>query len=79
MKRVILYTKPGCHLCGPVRRTILEVQGDHPFAFEERNILDDPSDFQSFKDEIPVVSVDGRVISRYRLSREELEAALGGG
>ncbi len=77
MKRVTLYTKPGCHLCNPVRKTILDARLVRPFEFEERNILDDPADFERFREAIPVVTVDGAEIARYRLATSVLMAALG--
>ena len=77
MKRVILYSKPGCHLCEPVEEVILAVRREREFEFEVRNIEDDPVDFEKYKHSIPVVVVDGREIARYKLSRVQLETALG--
>ena len=77
MHRVILFSKPGCHLCEPVEEVILAVRREREFEFEERNIEDDPADFEKYKHAIPVVVVDGREIARYKLSRIELEQALG--
>jgi len=77
MKRVILYSKPGCHLCEPVEEVILALRREREFGFEVRNIENDPADFERYKHAIPVVVVDGREIARYKLSRMQLEAALG--
>jgi len=77
MKRVILYSKPGCHLCEPVREVVLAVQRGRAFEFEIRNIEDDPADFEKYQHAIPVVVVDGREIARYKLRRRQLELALG--
>jgi glutaredoxin len=77
VKQVILYTKPGCHLCDPVRELILSVQRHRPFEFSIRNIEDNPADFEKYQHAIPVVLVDGREIARYKLSQQQLEAALG--
>jgi len=77
MHRVILFSKPGCHLCEPVEEVILAVRREREFEFEVRNIEDDPADFEKYKHAIPVVVVDGREIARYKLSRIELEQALG--
>jgi glutaredoxin len=76
MKEVILYSKPGCHLCEPVEEVILAVQKKMNFRFQIRNIELDPSEFEKYKQAIPVVVVDGREIARYKLSRRQLEAAL---
>jgi hypothetical protein len=76
MKSVILYTKPGCHLCDPVRELILSVQRHRPFDFSIRNIDENPADFAKYQHAIPLVLVDGSEIARYKLSQHQLETAL---
>lgn len=76
MHAVTLYTKPGCHLCEAVEAVIASVASRRPLRLSVRNILDDPADFERYRHEIPVVSVDGREIARYRLTGAELNAAL---
>jgi rSAM/selenodomain-associated transferase 1 len=76
MNTVTLYTKPECHLCEPVKRAIAEVRQRREFAYVERNILDDPIDFERYKYEIPVVTLNGREIARHRMTAQELDAAL---
>jgi len=76
MCEVVLYSKPGCHLCEPVRDVILAMQMERQFDFEVRNIEDDPADFEKYKHAIPVVLVNGREIARHKLTRIQLETAL---
>jgi glutaredoxin len=76
MKQVTLYTKPDCHLCEVVKQVIADVARRRRFRLEVRNILDDPADLEMYKDAIPVVTVDGLEIARYRLTGHDLEAAL---
>ena len=76
MNRVTLYTKPGCHLCEAVEQVIARVRKTKPFELEVRNILDDADDFVKYQYEVPVVFVDGREVSRYRLTTAQLDAAL---
>ena len=78
MRTVILYTKPGCCLCEEVQAVIHAVAGRRPLKLIERNILDDLADLERYHDLIPVVTVDGREIARYRLTEAQLEAALDG-
>jgi hypothetical protein len=73
---VVLYTKPGCHLCEPVAATIAEAAKVRSFRYEARNILDDPADFERYRHAIPVVTVDGVEIARYRLASAQLLEAL---
>ena len=76
MNQVILYSKPGCHLCQPVKDVILSVQKEREFEFVVRNIQEDAADFEKYQHAIPVVLVNGREIARYKLSRRQLEQAL---
>lgn len=73
---VTLYTKPGCHLCEAVEQAIAQVARRRPVEVVLRNILDDPADLERYQYEIPVVLLDGVEIARYRLTAEELEAAV---
>ena len=73
---VILYTKPGCHLCEPVKETIAAAAGQRSFRFVSRNILEDPDDFDRYKHAIPVVTVNGKEIARYRLTLAQLLDAI---
>ncbi len=76
MHRVTLYSKPGCHLCETVEQVIQYVRSRHAFDFEKRNILDDPADYERYKHDIPVITVDGAEIARHGLTAASLEAAL---
>jgi len=76
MNQVILYSKPGCHLCQPVKDVILALQKERGFEFVVRNIQEDAADFEKYQHAIPVVLVNGREIARYKLSRRQLEQAL---
>ena len=76
MKVVTLYTKPGCHLCEPVAETIREAARMRPIRFDTRNILDDASDFERYRHAIPVVTVEGVEVARYRLAPFTLMDAL---
>ena len=73
---VMLYTKPGCHLCEPVAATIAEAAKVRAFRFVTRNILDDANEYEQYKHAIPVVTVNGREIARYRLSPPALLEAI---
>jgi hypothetical protein len=78
---VVLIGKPGCHLCDDARIVIREVVdslgADGPLInFEERSILDDAELHARFVDDIPVVLVDGRVHTFWRVDAERLRTAL---
>ena len=73
---VTLYTKPGCHLCEPVAETIAAAAKMRQFTSVTRNILDDPRDFERYQIAIPVVTVNGEEVARYRLSLPALLEAI---
>jgi hypothetical protein len=77
---VLLLGKPGCHLCDDARAIVTDVLADFPDAtFEERSILGDPALIDAYAEEIPVVVIDGRVHTIWRVDRARLRTALSAG
>ena len=72
-----LLGKPGCHLCDEARAVLESVLADHPeVAFEEKSILDDPALLDAYVEEIPVVLIDDRVHTIWRVDEARLRTAL---
>lgn len=74
--RILVYTKPGCHLCDDMLdllRVTLRGSGE---AVTERNIALDLDDFERYRHDIPVLVIDGREVARHRISEPALQAAL---
>ena len=72
-----LLGKPGCHLCDDARAVVTGVLAEHPHvAFEEKSILDDPALLDAYAEEIPVVLIDDRVHTIWRVDESRLRAAL---
>ena len=77
MTTLTLIGKPDCHLCEDARAIVTEVLGDFPSVLlEERSILDDAELLEKYVEEIPVVLIDGRVHTIWRVKPERLRAAL---
>lgn len=76
MAKVTLYTKPDCHLCDLVKKIIAGVRRRRKFDLVERNILNDAGDFEKYRFDIPVITVDDRELARHTLTAAELENAL---
>jgi glutaredoxin len=76
---VVLYTKPGCCLCDEVKQKLQALQQRQAFNFCEVNILEDQEAFARFKDEIPVVFVNGKKAFKYRLDEGEFLKRLARG
>lgn len=74
--RIVLISKPGCHLCGPVREVISRVARDLGVSWTERSILDDPELDAAYSEQIPVTLVDGTQHDYWRIDESRLRAAL---
>ncbi|MBA2445286.1 MAG: glutaredoxin family protein [Nocardioidaceae bacterium] len=74
--RVLLLSKPGCHLCDDARHVIEEICAEVGEAYAERDISTDPELMAQYGEQIPVTFVDGRQHDYWRVSRERLRAAL---
>lgn len=73
---LILFAKPGCHLCDEVRALLAELQPAYRFEIEEIDITSDAGLFARYRYEIPVVVADGREIARGRIDEQRLLARL---
>ncbi|WP_158861959.1 glutaredoxin family protein [Leifsonia sp. AG29] len=76
-----LIGKPGCHLCDDARDAVREVVGALPdgapdVVVEERDILQEPDLYEKYVEEIPVVLIDGRMHTYWRVDPDRLRSAL---
>ena len=74
--RVLLYSRPGCHLCDDARAVVEAVCAELGERFEEVSIDDDPALRERFGEEIPVTFVDGRQHDFWRVDPVRLRRAL---
>nr|WP_182491610.1 glutaredoxin family protein [Microcella alkalica] len=73
----MLFSRPGCHLCDDARAIVTRVVADvGGVGFEERSILDDADLLERYRDEIPVVLIDGDVHTIWRVDAARLRSAL---
>ncbi len=76
-KELTLISKPGCHLCDDARTVIQEVLRDFPEVhFSELNMLDDQELIDAYSEEIPVVLIDGKQHSFWRVDPARLRGSL---
>ena len=61
MHKVVLYTKDGCHLCERVLTELLKLTDAQSFDISIKDITTDSKLFDSYRNIIPVVEVDGKV------------------
>ena len=77
MTDVVVYSRPGCHLCEEAVEAIVELHRDgYRFALHEIDIESDELLLRRHLERIPVVEVDGTVISELILDEGALRARL---
>ena len=74
--RVVLLSRPGCHLCDNARAVIARVTAELGEDYEERDIDASPADLGEYSDMIPVTFVDGVQHDFWHVSEDRLRAAL---
>ncbi|WP_026372676.1 glutaredoxin family protein [Agrococcus lahaulensis] len=73
MVEITLITKPGCHLCDDARPIVERVvAGFDEVTLTELSILDDAALAERYSDDIPVVLIDGRQHSAWRVDEAKL-------
>lgn len=75
--RVLLYGKPGCHLCEHARAVVARVCSDLGTSFEEVDITTSAELMETYGEQIPVTFVDGRQHDFWRVDESRLRSALG--
>ena len=71
---VLLYTRPGCHLCDEARDVLLDERARTPFELDEVDIETDDELVREYGVRIPVVVIDGEERFEYRVDPLELAA-----
>ncbi|MEU3147445.1 MULTISPECIES: glutaredoxin family protein [unclassified Streptomyces] len=73
---VTLVGKPGCHLCDDAQAVVERVCGDLGVVWERKDITQDPELHERYWEQIPVVLVDGRQHTFWRVDEGRLRRAL---
>jgi len=77
MTDVVVYSRPGCHLCEEAVAAIVALHGEgYRFALHEIDIESDELLLRRHLERIPVVEVDGTVVSELVLDEIGLRARL---
>jgi glutaredoxin len=74
--RVIIYSRPGCHLCDEAKQAIEGAGCQNEYTLEEINIESDPNLLNRYQYDIPVVTINGVEAFRHRLTAEEFRKRL---
>lgn len=70
--RVVIYYKSTCHLCEDAKQVLERVRPYELFELEEVNIDHDRVAYGLYSDKIPVVTINGQVVFRYRVDEDRL-------
>ena len=76
--KVMLLSRPECHLCDAAREVLRRIQRDVEFELAEVDVDSDPELARRYGADIPVVLVDNREAARHRVEPGSILSALRG-
>ena len=76
MTRVVIYSKPDCHLCEEAKAAMRAAGCEEEYVLEEVNIQSDADLQRRYQYDIPVITIDGVEAFRHRVSSEEFRETL---
>jgi glutaredoxin len=75
-RQVILYTRPGCHLCDEAKLAMQAADCDNEYTLQEINIESDRELLRRYQCDIPVITIDGVESFRHKLTSQEFRKRL---
>ena len=73
---VEILSKPDCHLCDEAKALLQALQASHSFTLQEVDITTDADLLERYREEIPVVFINGRKAFKYRVDAKQFVRAL---
>ena len=73
---VIIYSRPGCHLCDEAKASIQNAGIDDQFTVEEINIESDNELLRKYKHDIPVITIGGVESFIHRVDAKEFRTRI---
>ena len=74
--RIILYSKPGCHLCEVMKKEMAKADCAELYQLEEINIESNAELLARYRYDIPVLIIDGAEAFRHRVTADSFRAYL---
>src|SRR5215472_2781364 len=71
LRKVVVYSRKGCHLCEIVKETLVKLERRGGFRWQEIDVDSNDELRRQFTDEVPVVFIDGRKAFKYRMDERE--------
>lgn len=77
MRTVTLYGRPGCHLCADAASLLAQLRREgRSFEVAEVNIESDPVLHARYLERIPVVEIEGQIVSELEPNADTLRQSL---
>lgn len=70
--KVEIYSKEDCHLCEVAKAVLLRVKQKYPIQITEIDISLDNELLEKYKEQIPVVFINGRKAFKFKIDEKEL-------
>jgi glutaredoxin len=74
--RVVIYSRPACHLCDEAKKAIESAQCKGEYTLDEVNIESDPDLLRAYQYDIPVITINGVEAFRHRLTAQEFRLRI---
>ena len=74
--RIVVYSKPGCHLCEDALQMLQGLRRQFALTIEEIDITTDRELFKNYFEKIPVLVIDDRRTLVAPITRQEVFQAL---
>jgi glutaredoxin len=74
--QVVIFSRPGCHLCDEAKHVIEAARCADKYTLAEINIESDPDLLRRYQYDIPVITIDGVEAFRHRLTSEAFRERL---
>jgi hypothetical protein len=78
VKKLVLYSRVGCHLCDVMKEQIEGLRPRYSFVLDVVDIDRDPALKAEYNWDVPVLTVDGKKVAKYRLDEAMLVRRLEG-
>ena len=76
MSAIVVYTRPGCHLCVQAMGELRRLQVELGFALSERDIEGDEALQRAYFERIPVIALDGEELFDFHVDEKALRERL---
>ncbi|MCZ6820134.1 MAG: glutaredoxin family protein [Calditrichaeota bacterium] len=74
--KVEIFSKRDCPLCDIAKAILVKVQEEIPFELQTIDITGDRELFSEYKEQIPVIFINGSKAFKYRVDESELRKRL---